>query len=123
MLSVGVNTSTVDLVGFDVVINFVSIVALVNEGILSDIVCKIETSTEDFTVVTVPVDHVTEHVIDVETIRNNVISIHLETSVCVVCLISNLTLSILGVAPEPRIVQDNVRSVDLHHVLDGGGAC
>jgi len=123
VLSVGVNTSTVDLVGFDVVINFVSIVALVNEGILSDIVCKIETSTEDFTVVTVPVDHVTEHVIDVETIRNNVISIHLETSVCVVCLIGNLTLSILGVAPEPRIVQDNVRSVDLHHVLDGGGAC
>jgi len=123
VLSVGVNTSTVDLVGFDIITNFVSIVALVNEGILSDIVCKIETSTEDFTVVTVPVDHVTEHVIDVETIRNNVISIHLETSVCVVCLIGNLTLSILGVAPEPRIVQDNVRSVDLHHVLDGGGAC
>jgi len=123
VLSVGVNTSTVDLVGFDIITNFVSIVTLVNEGILSDIVCKIETSTEDFTVVTVPVDHVTEHVIDVETIRNNVISIHLETSVCVVCLIGNLTLSILGVAPEPRIVQDNVRSFDLHHVLDGGGAC
>ena len=122
ILGISVDASTVDTVVFDIVTNIVSIIALVDEGILCDIVCKIDISTEDLAVVSLPVDHVAEHTIYKETIRSNVIGIYFETSVCVVCLICNLALSILGVTPEPRIVHDNVRSVDLHHVLDGGRA-
>lgn len=122
VLSISVNASTIDTVVFDIFTNIVSIIALVNEGILGDIVCKINISTEDLAVVTLPVDHVAEHTIYKETIRSNVISIYFETSVCIVCFVCNLTLSILGVTPEPRIVQDNVRSVNLHHVLDRGRA-
>jgi len=92
----------------DVSRNTVAVVSLVGVVFLSHVVGKLRLVEIGFTVLTIPQNHVTQSVLNKETVSTNGIAVDLKTSSNVVVRRFYLTLDIVVCAPQPNVIDYHV---------------
>ena len=104
------------LVVLDIVSNLVGSISLVALVLLGDIVWILRLEEVGFTVLTIPLKHVTEGVFNSKTIASDVVTIDLETGIAWVLRVHDWTSLAMVSPPQPGIINDHVSTVDREHV-------
>ena len=113
-VSVDCDTVSLEVGGFS---DFEATEASISIVFLCDIVRKLTLVEVDFTMVSIPLDEVTKTVLGEETVSFDIVSVDLQALSNVVLAVFDEAADVMVSSPEPGMINDNMRVVDLYHAF------